>query len=370
MAQAEEIVIVGGGVMGCAVAFELARHGLSPLVLERSVPGAEASTAAAGMLAPEIEADHEQSTLSLTRQSRELYVDWARVFSEEHGLDIGLRRCGALRVAYNEAERVALEQHAHRLSEHDGEAHCLSGNAARELEPAIHPEVIAALHCPREAQLDPQRLLRALSIAAAHAGARFRDGVTVRGLSVAQGKVMGVQLEGEELPAKHVIVAAGSWTGSIAGVSLPADLIQPVRGQIVVCDRRPPLLRHLLFGAGGYVATRTDGRMLCGSTHERVGFRRGVTVAGMRRILSLAERLAPALAECKVVDYWSNFRPGTPDNKPLIGPGAFDGLWFASGHFRNGILWAPRTAQLIRHCLLEGRLPAEARVVDPRRFLS
>src|SRR5690606_29535403 len=207
---------------------------------------------------------------------------------------------------------------------------------------------------PDEAQVEPPRLLRALAIAAERAGARFRTGATARRVVVERGRVVGVDLGGEIVEADRVVVAAGSWTSLLPGLALGEDVIFPVRGQIAHCETRAPLLRRIVFGAGGYVVPRPDGRALVGATAERVGFRREVTLAGLERMASIARGIAPALLEAPFVEARVSFRPATPDGLPLVGRTAAPGLLVSSGHYRNGILLAPLSGELVAD-LLEGK---------------
>ena len=181
-------------------------------------------------------------------------------------------------------------------------------------------------------------------------------------------RAAGVLLGDTLLPARWVVVAAGSWTTLVPGLGLSPDTIGPVRGQILSADTRPPLLRRIVFGAGGYVVTRPDGRTLCGSTEERVGFRREVTLGGLAGIVATATAIAPGLADAPITGYWSSFRPGTPDDLPLVGGVGPEGLVLASGHYRNGILLGPITARLVADHVLGRPTRPEAAALDPRRF--
>lgn len=356
--------------MGCAVALRLAQAGLRPLVLERAIPGAEASTAAAGILGPSIEAKSDGPFLRLGLESRERHAALAAELLEEHGVDVGFRRWGLLRVAYTDAELTELRGHAATLDAIGIRAQLHSAEDTRRLEPACHEEVVGSLELPEEAQLEPKALLPALALAAARAGATFRTGATVHGVRAASGRVRGVEVDGGLLEADAVVVCAGSWTSLIPGLSLPSTTIHPVRGQIVETHSRPPLFRRIVFGAGGYVVTRPDGRMLCGSTEEHVGFRREVTFEGLTRVLATARRIAPGLADAPVLGHWSSFRPGTSDDLPLIGETSTAGLYVASGHYRNGILLSAITADLVRELVVGAPRRAILDAVDPKRFGS
>ena len=178
----------------------------------------------------------------------------------------------------------------------------------------------------------------------------------------------GVELSDQAIEADRLVVAAGSWTTLIPGLPFDSETIFPVRGQMIATETRPPIFRRVVFGAGGYVVTRPDGRVLCGSTTERVGFQRGITFGGMADVIGKATRIAPELRTASMQEHWSSFRPGTPDGLPLVGETQVDGLFVASGHYRNGILLAPLTAQLIAEAMAGKPVSREAEALSPRRF--
>jgi len=363
-----DVIVVGGGVLGCAIALRLADDKISTIVLERAVPGAEASSAAAGILGPALEAGASRSALAFGIRSRHLHATLADRFRAEHGMDVGFRPSGALVVALNEEENRELEVQADSLRAHDVRCSLLDAAAARALEPQLSNRVLRALELPDEAQVDPPLLLKALAMTAERAGAQFRAGTTVRRIVVGDHRVQGVELDDGLLEAGIVIVAAGSWTSLVPGLPLPPKTIFPIRGQLLMCDTRPPVFSRIVFGAGGYVVTRPDGRALCGSTMEDVGFDRAVTMGGLESILRTAIALAPSLRQAPVMSHWSSFRPATADGEPLIGRLPPEGLFVASGHFRNGILLAPATADLIAQAIA-GKVGSELTAYDPQRFL-
>jgi len=219
-----------------------------------------------------------------------------------------------------------------------------------------------------DAQVEPRSLLSAVALGAEREGVTFRSGATVRALIVQGGRVRGVQLTEDSVEAERVVVAAGSWTTLIPGLPFDSGTIYPVRGQMIATHTRPPVFRRIVFGAGGYVVTRPDGRVLCGSTMERVGFERGITFGGMADVIDKATRIAPGLRSAAVEDHWSSFRPGTPDEVPLVGETRIAGLFMASGHYRNGILLAPLTAELIAEAMAGKPLSREAEALSPLRF--
>jgi glycine oxidase len=364
----QDMAIVGGGIMGCSVALRLAEAGASVTVLERSVPGAEASSAAGGILGAAIEAHHGGPALALGLRSRSLHAELADQLLRDHGIDVGYRRCGLMLTAFDEGELARLDAFTGTWREGGVTAARIDGDEARVREPFLSDAVLGAVDLPEEAQVEPRRLLRGIALAAERAGVRFRTGLRVRGVRVTGGRAQGVDTDDGFVAARHVVVAAGSWTGLVQGIPIPPDTIQPIKGQMLATETRPPVFRRVVFGAGGYVVPRPDGRALCGSTMERVGFQRDVTLGGLARIASIAARLAPRLAEAPVLGHWASFRPGTPDDLPLVGRAGAEGLWLASGHHRNGILLAPVTAEIVAAQVLGREAPAGAEAFDPMRF--
>ncbi len=346
-----DVIIVGGGVMGCGIALRLRQAGVTVTVLERSIPGAEASSAAAGILAPQMESEGPGPFLELCLRSRALFAGLATELRELTGVDIAYLPCGVLKTAFSEAQAHHLEatvawQHGLGLR-----AELLDGAQARQLEPQLSPHALAAAHFPDDHQVDNRLLVRALSMAAARVGATFRSGY-VRGVLVESGRVTGVDLDGEPLRAAIVIIAAGSWSGLVQGVSLDPRVVRPARGQMLQLQTRLPLASHILTSEKGYLVPRADGRMIAGSTMEFAGFDKQVTAEGLARILSMALELCPALGQASVSESWAGFRPYTEDHLPILGPGPLPGLLLATGHFRNGILLAPLTARLLTQCVL------------------
>lgn len=363
-----EVIVVGGGLMGCAVAYRLAKDGARVTVLERSVPGAEASSAAAGILGPSVESFDDAFALQLGRRSRELHAELAEELDELFGVDVGFRRCGVVKVAYDEAELAELDAQASSLRVQGVRCDRWTPDELMRQEPASNPAALGALSIAEDAQVEPKKLLSAVALGAEREGVIFRTGSTVRGIETANGRLRGVQIDQELIEAERVVVAAGSWTSLIPGMPFDSETIFPVRGQMIATQTRPPIFRRIVFGAGGYVVTRPDGRVLCGSTMERVGYQRGITFGGMSDVIRKATQIAPALRAAAVEEHWSSFRPGTPDGLPLVGETQVEGLLVASGHYRNGILLAPLTAELIAAAIAGESPTREHEALSPRRF--
>lgn len=368
--SAPDVIVIGAGVIGCSIALELSARGAKVTLLERSVPGAEASTVAAGILAPHVEHPDDPLLASLGEESRELHARWAERFREKEGIDVGYRRTGALVVAHA-ADAIDARVAHHREC---GVTHeRLSGDEARALEPALSARLEAAVLLPDEAQVEPPKLLRAISLAAELAGVRLVRSV-VRSVRVERERVRGVELESGLAECSTVVVAAGSWTSLVRGAGggeRALREVSPVRGQLVHAEAHPRLVRRLIFGSGGYVVPRGDGRYVCGATTEEAGFEKETTLGGVHQVLERALIVVPELASARFVAHHVNFRPGTPDGRPLVGRGAADGLWIASGHYRNGILLAPVTATLLAGLVCgDAAVAADTRLeaLSPTRF--
>ncbi|MCA9629587.1 MAG: glycine oxidase ThiO [Myxococcales bacterium] len=363
------VLIVGGGLMGCASAWQLAKRGCSVVVLERSIPGAEASSAAAGILGGQVESHELDAMTELCLQSRSLYPAWAKGLARATGIDIELRPSGTMRVAFGKERLDQLKRQFGWQRRHLGAAF-LGKRALRTLEPRLSQSLAGAVDFPEDSRVDPRKLFRALQLAAQSAGATFRSGSYVQALDIddTSQRVRGVVLEGgTRLAAERVVLAAGSWSTLIPGVPLPRPSIVPARGQVLELTCRTPPLTRIVFGPRCYLVPRDDGRVLVGSTLEFVGYEKRVTAKAVRELLDAAIDLCPALADAELSDSWSNFRPYTPDHWPILGDCAVDGLVLATGHYRNGILLAPITAEIVTRCVLGQEPRANIAAFSARR---
>lgn len=375
------VIVVGAGVMGSASALELARarDGAEVELLERAVPGAEASSAAAGMLGAQLES-HDRTQFALFVRARAGYATWAEELRRDTGIDVGHRVSGALRLAFSEDDARELHEIVRWQSEAGARAEFLEATEARALEPAIGDATIAAAYFPDESQVDPPLLLRALNVAVArHPNITLRSGATVDRVLLEGGAVVGVRLTPQsqpqhqqpqprdglavpangELRADAVVLAAGSWSSLVGGIESVVPAVHPSRGQLVQLEERPPRVRHILAGGGAYVVPRGDGRVVCGSTVEFVGFRREVTAGGVHRVLEGALALAPSLSTAEIGSMWSSFRPYSTTERPLVGATEVPGLFLATGHHRNGILLAKVTAEAV-HAAIRKSAPRSA----------
>ena len=362
-----DTVIIGGGLMGCGVAWRLAQAGQRVHVVEKAVPGAEASSAAAGILGPQAECDAPGPMLELGLRSREMY----RAFVEEllalTGIDVGHRASGLVHAAWTDDGAEKLRERAKWQRDAKLRVELVDGRGAKELEPALAEGVVAALHMPDEALVDPRPLSRAVSQAASKAGATLQP-ANVKRVVLEGNRAIGVELaDGSRIDAGAVVMAAGAWSGLVPNAGDWAKAVVPARGQLVQFQVAPTLLSRVIFTERGYLVPRSDGRLLAGSTLEFVGFEKKVTAAGMRSVLDLALAAVPALADAPILESWAGFRPFTPDGMPLLGKSPIDGLFFATGHHRNGILLAPITARLVADAVLRRDLDLDLMPFRPER---
>ena len=372
---ASSVVVIGGGVIGLAVAWRVAQRGHAVCVLERGELGAGTSRVAAGMLAPVTEADAgELALLELGLRSARAWPAFAEELAAASGADPGLRRCGALLVARDADEAAALERELALRADLGLDVERLLPSAARRLEPALAPTLRLALAAPADHVADPRALLPALAEAARRAGAVLRTGAAVRSVAVQDGHVAGVELAGGELVRTGtVVVAAGAWSGAIGGLPGGARIpLRPVKGQILRLrdPAGPGLLERIVRFEGGYLVPRGDGRYVLGATMEERGFDTTVTAGALYELLRDAGELVPGVHELVVEETAAGLRPATPDNAPVLGAaGEVGGLVWATGHHRNGILLAPVTAELVAGILDGGDAPpafAPGRFARPR----
>lgn len=364
--MSSDVIVIGGGIHGCAVAWELSRRGRDVTVLERSVPGAEASSAAGGILGPNLEAGPEPTAFdALAAYSMSLYPEWVAALEEQTGVQVGFDRCGGLLTTFRPDRVAALRTQAERLVARGVPAQWRTAAELREQEPGLG-EALGGIHYPTEAQVEPRALMRALPIAARRAGATFVTD-TVRGIESGPGG-LEIQCAGGARQVPSVVLAAGAWSTTMAGVGLPADAVKPARGQMLSLRLPEPPLRSVVFSNRGYVVPRRDGRVLCGSTLEFVGFRKAVTAAGLREMLDLGLEITPGLAEAELCDSWSGFRPYTDDHLPILGAAGPAGLWLSTGHYRNGILLAPGSAMALADEITGGEAAVDLRPFAAERL--
>lgn len=363
-----DVVVIGGGVVGLALAWRAAQRGLEVTVLERGRAGGGTSHVAAGMLAPVAEADpSEQPLLALGIAAAEAYPDFVAELRKCSPLDPGYLRCGTLVAARDADEAEALTRALGLRTDLGLPVARLRGSQARALEPALSPSLRLALELPSDHAIDPRALTATLADAVVRAGGVLCEGAEVARVECGDDRVKAVMLAGgRRVACEQVVMAAGAWSGQISGLPPGAEVpLRPVKGQILHMHdpAGPGLLGRVLRLEGAYVVPRGDGRYVLGATVEERGFDETVTAGAVLELLREAAELLPGLSELVVDELLAGLRPGTPDNAPIIGPGAVNGLYWATGHYRGGVLLAPVTATL-----LAGMLAGEEPEIDLAPF--
>lgn len=371
MSRLPRVVIVGGGIIGCASAYELAKAGCTVTVVERGTVGSEASSAAAGMLTVLGSTARPDPLHVLALASWRLYPETVGELRAATGVDVEYTTTGTLYALFTADEvRVAEAQCRGPMAKEIGLA-MLGGPEVCEREPAISKEVRAALFVAGDHWVNNQQLTIAYAQAAAGRGVTFRLGVRATGVIVEGGRAAGVVVEGERVPADAVLITAGAWSGELTA-SLGAPLpVEPARGQMLALSHVPPLIKHCIHGAEIYLVPRVSGELLIGATVEHVGFVRAVTPGGIGFLIRSALEVVPDLADRPITRTWSGFRPWAPDSLPILGPWAgIPGLTVATAHFRSGILLAPITARLMKELIVDGKPSLDLTPFLPERFLE
>ncbi|HEV7744948.1 MAG TPA: glycine oxidase ThiO [Pyrinomonadaceae bacterium] len=367
-----DVIIIGGGVIGLAVARELALRGVPDvLLIERNSLGGESSRAAAGMLAPQAEANRAHEFFDLTCRSRDMYPAFAAALLAETGVDIELDTTGTLYLAFTDDDEAELERRYKWQSQAELPVEKLSATSVRQLEPAINKGVRAALKFPLDIQVENRRLLKALIAANEKLRVRLETGTTVNALRVERDCVSGVETSRGFIATNSVVIAGGAWSSMLSAgdKALPDLRIKPVRGQMLCFEPNPALARHVIYSPRGYLVPRRDGRMLAGSTTEHAGFDKKVTTEGVHSIMTAAVEISPQVASLPLTDSWAGLRPRAADTLPVLGPCAeIAGVYYATGHYRNGILLAPVTGELIARAIVDRVFPESLGIFSPDRF--
>src|SRR5579864_5216012 len=377
-----DTVVVGGGIIGVSLAFELRRRGQSVLVLDRQEPGREASWAAAGTISPA--PDHESLGIAaLGCESYRLYPEFASAIEKSSGESAGFHPNGAMELFFGPDGETERDRRLKEIQSHGVTAETISLDEARLREPAIGRATRAALWIQDEAHLDPRVITHAAIVAALKAGVEIRGSTEVISVLVEQNQCSGVlvadaekrragELEiraGEKIAASNVVIAAGWRSGEIGGAESHAPTT-PVRGQMVALGKVPGAPRTILRCDLGYMAPREDGRTVVGSTLESGTAEKHTTSAGIQKILAAAFAMAPGLASAPILETWAGVRPDSPDHLPIIGSTSVAGLFIATGHYRNGMLLAPVTAKYLAEWIATGKPSAWFESFTPVRFAA
>jgi len=361
-----DIVIIGGGVIGLSIARELARRG-SVLLIERGAIGEGASWAAAGMLSPQSEANHNDPFFQLGMASLRMYHPFIAELRAESSVDPDFSETGLIVLATSSEELSTLESRARWQKEAGLSIELLNSRDVFKLEPLITTSVTGALYLPHDCQVAPRPLSKALAEACRRRGVEIRTGVSVDAILRRDGGVTGVRVGAETIPARCVIVASGVSSPAIDGLD-PKIPVYPRKGQILSLAMRRGSFHRMIRWSHAYFVPRRNGELVVGATNENCGFDLALTPAGIGHLLAEAQRVSSHTGAFPIQETWAGLRPATPDEWPVIGHSNIEGLIYATGHYRNGILLAPITAVIIDALISGGEPPVRIESFNPRRF--
>jgi glycine oxidase len=369
MASTRDVAIVGAGIIGCSIAFELAKAGMQVCVLERGGIGEESSAAAAGMLSGQHGVTNLGARYQLHVEARELHGRLADDLREQTGIDVGFCRWGLLELLFTPGEVRVADRCCAIQTQAGLRVERLSREETLALEPALAPDLQGSIRYVDEAHVHNGRLTIALAEAARRTGAELRSGAPALALIRERERVVGVQTSTETVYAEAVIVANGAWSSDLIrplGLMLP---VKPMRGQMLAVRTVPRAVSQIIYGRHMYLVPRPDGETLVGATVEDVGFRKEVTLEGLEELIQAGRHIAPGMMGQPVIRTWAGLRPGSPDGLPLVGPVAgLPGLILAVGHHRNGILLGPMTGVLVKQWLVDHVQSPYLDLLRPERF--
>jgi glycine oxidase len=381
-----DIVVIGAGLIGSSIAWRLAQRGKKVILLDRGVPGGEASSAGAGLLQPEAGREAGPQLLGLWVKSLAQYPAFVGEIRETCGAAFEYRVCGRLAVAIDDVGEARLRaklaaQRAARI-----ECEWLPGEEIRRIEPHLTPEARCGIHFPQAALVDNQRLAPAVASAAALAGVDVRAYEPVTTVAIGSDRVAGVVTTRSRIAADVVVIAAGAWSSQLdpagketerpegeisdhvlAGQAAP-PLVRPAKGEIIALWSRTRPIERAIFLDDGSISARSDGRVIVGGTVLDAGFDRDLTAGGVAQLIADACKIVPSLTSARFLEAWTGLRPRTLDDQPIIGADPITGLFWATGHYKTGILAAPATADVVT-ALVEGREPpVPVDTLSPQRF--
>ena len=365
--QRYDAVIIGGGVIGCSIAWRLAQAGMRVAVIERGEIGREASWAAGGMLAPLAEANKADSFFEFAVASRAMYADFATELREISGVDIEYRTEGTLYLALTDEDETEL---AHRWQwQHEAGLNIkkLKVDCVLKLEPSLNPKLRWALQFPDDHQVNSRKLVTALEAALVKSNVNIFSQTEVTEILQAGNQVSGLATSRGEIKANSVIIAAGSWSG-LLHTKLKSH-VEPIHGQMIALELAETKLNHVVYSSRGYLIPRLSGMLIAGATTEKFGFDKMNTAGGISAIVEKAVEIVPQASALKINEMWSGLRPGSSDELPILGVDPeINGLVYATGHYRNGILLTPITAQAISQLVLKGESKFDLKAFGVGRF--
>ena len=371
MANTSNLLIIGGGVIGLSIARELHKRGVGRVtLLDKGVVGQESSWAAAGILGPQADTDDGGEMLRFCLESRAAYPQFAADLVAETGIDVELDRSGTLHAAFTGAESAVLRERVRWQNAAGLRAEVLSAHETRRAEPFISPDVFESVLFPDDWQVENRKLLAALRKYAELNGIAIIESTPVSELITEGSRVVGVKTPDGAIRADKTVLATGAWTSLIKIGARPLPIVvEPNRGQMICYRSAKRIFERVIYSSAGYLVPRVDGRVLVGATSDDVGFDRSMTDDGIESLRVAAHKMAPALASLAIVDKWAGLRPRSADKLPVLGTIAgLDGLTIATAHFRNGILLAPLTAQIMADKIVNGRGCGYLDTYSPDRF--
>jgi glycine oxidase len=367
------ILIIGGGVIGLTLARQLRKKGFEKItILEKGLIGREASWAAAGMLAPQAETDRADTFFQFCDRSNKLYPDFAGELFEETGVDVELDQSGTLYLAFDEADVAEIRHRYEWQRRADLEVEHLSARETHQLEPFISPDSLESLLFPNDWQVENRQLLRALKKYAELNEIEIIEDTEVTELISTDGKIEGVKtLRGENFSADKVILATGAWTSLIKAFDFVLPKVNPICGEMISFHTAKRFFTRVIYSPRGYIVPRKTGRILAGATVEDIGFENRTTPEGIEFVLENAIEISPGLANLPIDEKWSGLRPFAGDGLPILGeiPEA-ENLFIATAHYRNGILLAPLTAEVLANKIADGKDSKFLENFGVRRFNS
>jgi glycine oxidase len=365
-----DVLIIGGGVIGLSLARELHRRGVRRItILERGSLGAEASHAAAGMLAPNAETENADNFFRLCNESNKLYPEFSAELQFETNIDIELDTEGTLYLALTDSDSAEIQRRFEWQRRAGLRVEHLTARETRAMEPFVSPDVRESLLFPDDRQVENRRLLHALRKYAEISGIEIRENTFITNLLIENGKIAGAQGETERFAAGTLILATGAWTSLVRAENIELPKIVPVRGQMIAFHTAKRLFRKVIYSPRGYLVPRADGRVLVGATVEDAGFDKSLTRAGIEFLHDTALEIAPSLVNLEIAEKWAGLRPMATDGLPVLGSFPHvENLFLATGHYRNGILLAPLTARILAEKIVDNKDSDYLEIFSPARF--
>jgi glycine oxidase len=354
-----DVAIVGGGVIGCAIAYYLSKSGADVALFERNEIGAQASSAATGLLAPLGPLSGPGPLADLLLGSFALFPSLVAELEDASGMQLEYQQTGALRIVRNPKHVSRLCKRIHSWQPLGLKMYWLTTDEAHQLEPSLSPDISAAIYVPQESQISAVQVVKSFSLAAIHQGTTVYSHSTIAGIQRQNARVTGVYTsQGERIACNHLVIANGAWAAHCSEwlqVNIP---IIPQRGQALSLHQPSTPLHHIIFGEAAYLTPKMGHMIVVGATKEEVGFDTNTTPEGLSWLLRSASKLSPALESCALEHIWAGLRPRTPDNQPILGPvPGWENVTLAVGHGSTGIMLSPITGQTIAELILTGQTP-------------